>query len=96
MAIEKQRKNISKAKSNPKPIKQKPKKQIKSFEEYFQECIKKKKIPTDTPSYLKKALKRALKEYQQGIKKKRNQLLTVLLTNTLSMEKQKLFQFNIL
>ena len=71
MAIEKQRKNISKAKSNPKPIKQKPKKQIKSFEEYFQECIKKKTIPADTPSYLKKALKRALKEYQQGIKKEK-------------------------
>ena len=45
MAIEKQRKNISKAKSNPKPIKQKPKKQIKSFEEYFQKCIEKKQFP---------------------------------------------------
>lgn len=74
MAIEKQRKNISKAKSNPKPIKQKPKKQINSFEEYFQECIKRKTIPADTPSYLKKALKRALKEYQQGIKKQKSAL----------------------
>ena len=61
MAIEKQRKNISKAKSNPKP---KPE-TIKSCEEYFQECIKNKTIPDDTPTYLKKALERAPKEHQQ-------------------------------
>ena len=34
---------------------------------YFQECIKNKIIPPDTPHYLKNALERALKEYQQGI-----------------------------
>ena len=76
MEIEKQRKNIFKAKSKlkkpkPKPKKQrknistskkpKPKKHIKTFDEYFQECIKNKTIPADTPPYLKKALKRALK-----------------------------------
>ena len=45
--------------------KTKPKK-TKSFEEYFQECIKNKSIPKDTPKYLKKALERAIKEYEQG------------------------------
>ena len=29
------------------------KKKIKSFEEYFEECIKNKEIPPDTPSYLR-------------------------------------------
>ena len=51
--------------SKPKP-KPKPKK-IKSFEDYFQECIKNKSIPKDTPKYLRKALERAIKEYQQGV-----------------------------
>ena len=31
-------------------------------------------IPADTPPYLKKALERALKEYQQGIKKEKSAL----------------------
>ena len=46
-------------------IKSKPenKPQTKSFDEYFQECIKNQKIPKDTPPYLKKALERALKEH---------------------------------
>ena len=43
----------------------KPKK-IKSFDEYFEECIKNKKIPPDTPRYLRKALERAIKEYEKG------------------------------
>ena len=42
-------------------------KKIKTFEDYFEECIKNKKIPKDTPSYLQKALERAIKEYEQGI-----------------------------
>ena len=46
--------------------KSKPKK-IKTFEEYFEECIKNKKIPKDTPEYLRKALERALYEHEQGI-----------------------------
>lgn len=54
--------------------KTKPKQHIKKFEEYFQECIKNKTIPDDTPPYLKKALERALKEYQQGIKKEKSAL----------------------
>ena len=42
-------------------------KKIKTFEDYFLECIKNKKIPKDTPSYLRKALERAIKEYDEGI-----------------------------
>ena len=47
---------------------------IKTFEEYFQECIQNKTIPPDTPSYLPKALERALKEYGQGIIKEKSAL----------------------
>ena len=43
------------------------KKKIKTFEEYFEECIKNKKIPKDTPDYLRKALERAMYEHEQGI-----------------------------
>ena len=54
--------------STSKKIKKKPhSKKIKTFEDYFEECIKNKKIPKDTPSYLRKALERAIKEYDQGI-----------------------------
>ena len=61
--ITKINKAIEKLTPKPKP---KPNK-IKTFEEYFQECIKNKTIPPDTPSYLRKALERAIKEYDQGI-----------------------------
>ena len=62
----------SKSKSKPKP-KPKPK-PTKTFEEYFQDCIKNKTIPPDTPSYLRKALERALREYDQGIEKEKSSL----------------------
>ena len=67
-------KKIKKAreKYNPEP-KPKPTK-ITTFEEYFQECIKNKTIPPDTPSYLRKSLERALKEYDQGIIKEKSAL----------------------
>ena len=52
----------------------KTKTKIKTFEEYFQECIKNKTIPFDTPPYLRKALERALKEYDQGIIKEKSSL----------------------
>ena len=55
-------------------IKPKPKPKPKTFEEYFQDCIKNKTIPPDTPSYLRKALERALKEYEQGIEKEKSSL----------------------
>ena len=57
-----------KTKPKPKPTK------TKTFEEYFQECIKNKTIPPDTPSYLRKALERALREYDQGIEKEKSSL----------------------
>ena len=44
-----------------------PIKKIKTFDEYYEECIKNKKIPKDTPVYLRKALERAMYEYEQGI-----------------------------
>ena len=64
-------KQKSKSKSKPKfkpKFKPKSKQKIKTFDEYFQECIKNKTIPKDTPRYLKKALERAMKEYDKGIK----------------------------
>ena len=45
----------------------KKKKKIKTFEEYFEECIKNKEIPPDTPDYLRKSLERAMYEHEQGI-----------------------------
>ena len=58
-----------KPKPNPKPKpKPKLKQKVKTFDEYFQECIKNKTIPKDTPTYLKKALERAMKEYDKRIK----------------------------
>ena len=54
--------------------KSKPKQTIKTFDEYFQECIKNKSIPKDTPPYLKKALERAVKEYDNGIKHEKSAL----------------------
>ena len=49
-----------------KNIIRKPKhKKINSFQEYFEECIRNKKIPKDTPPYLRKALERAILEYEK-------------------------------
>ena len=45
----------------------KKKKKIKKFEEYFEECIKNKEIPKDTPDYLRRSLERAMYEHEQGI-----------------------------
>ena len=38
-------------------------KKIKSFDEYFQECIENKEFPEDTPPYFREALERAIKEH---------------------------------
>ena len=70
--IEKQRKKISKAKSIPK-TKQKPKKN-KNIWWLFSWMYKNKKIPKDTPAYLKKALERAMREYEVGIKREKSAL----------------------
>ena len=69
MGIEKQRKKIIKAKSTPKS-----KSKLKTFDDYFQEYIKNKKIPKDTPAYLKKAFERAMREYQVCIKHEKSAL----------------------
>ena len=39
---------------------------------YFEKCIKNKEIPSDTPSYLREALERAVREYLQGIEKEKS------------------------
>ena len=66
---------MAQVKPKPKPIiKRKSKQKEKSYNEYFQECIKNKTIPKDAPDYLKKALKRAMKEYEKGIKLEKSAL----------------------
>ena len=51
------------------------KKKIKTFDEYFEECIKNREIPKDTPSYLRKALERAIFEhYELGLEKEKSAL----------------------
>ena len=61
-------------KLNPIPEPKKKPVKIKTFEDYFQECIKNKTIPPDTSPNLRKALERALKEYDQGIIKDKSAL----------------------
>ena len=51
-----------------------PSKKIKTFEEYFEECIKNKKIPKDTPKYFLEAIKQAKREYDQGLVKEKSSL----------------------
>ena len=67
-------KTREKMKPQSKPQKQPKPPKIKTFEDYFQECIKNKKIPPDTPDYLRKALERAIREYEQGIEKEKSSL----------------------
>ena len=55
-----------------KPRKKSKPNKIKTFDEYFEECIKNKEIPSDTPSYLREALEKAVKEYLQGIEKEKS------------------------
>ena len=55
-----------------KPRKKSKPRKIKKFEQYFEECIKNKEIPSDTPSYLREALERAVKEFLQGIEKEKS------------------------
>ena len=47
-------------------------KKIKTFDDYFEECKKNRKIPKDTPSYLREALERAILEYDQGLEKEKS------------------------
>ena len=68
--------DIKKIQKTRERIKSKPKQKPKSnsYRDYFQECIKNKTIPPDAPSYLRKALERALREYEQGIEKEKSSL----------------------
>ena len=47
-----------------------PLKKIKTFEEYYEECIKNKKIPKDTPDYFRVALEQAMREHEYKNKEK--------------------------
>ena len=67
--VQKQNEKLRQVKPKPKP-----KQKIKTFIDYFQECIKNKTIPKDTPPYLKKALERAMKEYGNEIKLEKSAL----------------------
>ena len=71
--------NIKKKLKKPKPpavlAGPSKKKKIKTFDEYFEECIKNREIPKDTPSYLRKALERAIFEhYELGLEKEKSAL----------------------
>ena len=72
LKVRKVGKKIKQGKYKPKKIKHKviP----RTFEEYFEECIKNRKIPKDTPSYLRKALERTMREYEQGIELEKSSL----------------------
>ncbi|CAH3173192.1 unnamed protein product [Porites lobata] len=59
------KKKYKKKKASIKTVAPSKKKKIKTFDEYFEECIKNKEILKDTPSYFREALERAIKEYDQ-------------------------------
>ena len=54
--------------------KPKPKKKRLDYEEYFEECIRNKKIPEDAPLYLKQAIRRAIRERDQGLIREKSAL----------------------
>ena len=47
-------------------------KKIKTFDDYFKECIENKEFPEDTPPYFREALERAIKEYDLGLVKEKS------------------------
>ena len=67
---EKVKQGIDIKKERKKKLKTKETKKIKSFDEYFEECIKNKEIPKDTP-YFREALERAILEHDQGLCKRK-------------------------
>ena len=54
------KKKYKKKKASIKTVAPSKKKKIKTFDEYFEECIKNKEILKDTPSYFREALERAI------------------------------------
>ena len=69
---EKVKQGIDIKKERKKKLKTKETKKIKSFDEYFEECIKNRQIPKDTPPYFREALERAIKEHDQGLVKEKS------------------------
>ena len=67
------KKNLKKKLKKNKKVNNIPKK-IKTFDEYFKECIKNKEIPKDTPEYFREALEQAKREYDQGLVKEKSSL----------------------
>ena len=65
-------KERKKTKPKPKTVGPPEMKKIKSFDEYFQECIENKEFPEDTPPYFREALERTIKEYHQGLVKEKS------------------------
>ena len=63
-------KKIKQGKTIRKKTKSKIVDNTKTFEEYFNECIKNRKIPKDTPPYLRKALIQAIREHDLGFEMK--------------------------
>ena len=84
-----------------KELKKTPSKKVKSFDEYFEECIRNRKIPEDTPPYLRKALERAILEYNKRFEKEtvldNNQRLEkeTVLDNNQGLEKVTVKNYNI-
>ena len=84
-----------------KELKKTPSKKVKSFDEYFEECIRNRKIPEDTPPYLRKALERAILEYNKKLEKEtvldNNQRLEkeTVLDNNQGLEKVTVKNYNI-
>ena len=68
------KKKYKKKKASIKTVAPSKKKKIKTFDEYFEECIKNKEILKDTPSYFREALERAIKEYDQGLVREKSSL----------------------
>ena len=62
------------SKNKPKVVSKTHSNRLKTFEDYFEECIKNRKIPKDTPSYLRKALQRVINEYNQGVELEKSSL----------------------
>ena len=72
---QKMRKDRRKLNKSPKPKKKiKTKKKKLNYDEYFEECIRNKKIPKDAPLYLRKAIERAIRERDQGLIREKSAL----------------------
>ena len=69
-----QEKKEIKQKNKKHKSKSKSKSKLKSFQDYYQECIKGRDIPKDVPKYFKKALLKAKKEFEKGIKLEKSAL----------------------